>query len=205
MCYLPCPNILHPLWVFSGHSWPICTCACIIAKLLQSCATLCNPIDYSPPGSSVHGILWGRILELVAMPSSRGSSQSMYRTHISSISCIGRWLPCCPLGDLPNPGIEPTSLPHLLHWEVGSLPLAPPGKPILTPPTFPSICPINITGKFCWQSFQPRDISNVSTEEEFTRQETIIQQTKVLHSCCSLQHYVWGRHTFSAKRGRKYG
>ena len=73
------------------------------------------------------------------------------------------WLPCCPPGDLPNPGIEPTSLPHLRHWEVGSLPLAPPGKPILTPPIFPSICLINITGKFCWQSFQPRDISNVST------------------------------------------
>ena len=45
------------------------------AKLLQFCLTLCNPIDCSPLGSSVHGILQARILEWVAMPSSRGSSQ----------------------------------------------------------------------------------------------------------------------------------
>ena len=38
------------------------------AKLLQLCLTLCNPIDYRPPGSSVHGILHARILEWVAMP-----------------------------------------------------------------------------------------------------------------------------------------
>ena len=39
----------------------------------QSCPTLCNPMDCSPPGSSVHGILQARTLEWVAMPSSRGS------------------------------------------------------------------------------------------------------------------------------------
>ena len=44
------------------------------AKLLQSCPTLCDPMDFSPKGSSVHGILWATILEWVAMPSSRGSS-----------------------------------------------------------------------------------------------------------------------------------
>ena len=43
------------------------------AQLLQSCLTLCDPVDYSPPGSSVHN-LQERILEWVAMPSSRGSS-----------------------------------------------------------------------------------------------------------------------------------
>ena len=57
------------------------------AKLLQSCPTLCNPIDGSPPSSSVHGILQARTLEWVAMPSSRGSSQLRDRTHVS---CIGR-------------------------------------------------------------------------------------------------------------------
>ena len=41
-------------------------------KSLQSCSTLCDPMDCSPPGSSVHGILQARILEWVAMPSSRG-------------------------------------------------------------------------------------------------------------------------------------
>ena len=42
------------------------------AKSLQSCLTLCDPMDYRPPGSSVHGILQARILEWAAMPSSRG-------------------------------------------------------------------------------------------------------------------------------------
>ena len=42
--------------------------ACVHAKLLQSCLTLCNPMDCSPPGSSVHGILQARILEWVAQP-----------------------------------------------------------------------------------------------------------------------------------------
>ena len=41
---------------------------------LQSCETLCNTMDCSPPGSSVQGILQSRMLEWVAMPSSRGSS-----------------------------------------------------------------------------------------------------------------------------------
>ena len=45
------------------------------AKSLQSCSTLCDPMDYSPPGFSVREILQARILEWVAMPSSRGSSQ----------------------------------------------------------------------------------------------------------------------------------
>ena len=47
----------------------------VLAKMLQLCPTLCNPMDYSLPGSSVHGmLLQARILEWVAMPSSRGSS-----------------------------------------------------------------------------------------------------------------------------------
>ena len=41
---------------------------------LQSCPTLCDPMDCNPPGSSDHGILQARILEWVATPSSRGSS-----------------------------------------------------------------------------------------------------------------------------------
>ena len=48
----------------------------------QSCPTLCDPMDYSQPGSSVHGILQARILEWVSIPSP---------------------------GDLPDPGIEPGS------------------------------------------------------------------------------------------------
>ena len=44
-------------------------------KAVQSCPTLCNPVDCSPPGPSVHEILQARILEWVAIPFSRGSSQ----------------------------------------------------------------------------------------------------------------------------------
>ena len=75
------------------------------AKSLQSCPTLCDPVDCSLPGSSVHGILlrqeyWNGML-------------------------------CPPPGDLPYPGIKPISLTYNLHWQAGSLPLAPPGKPYM--------------------------------------------------------------------------
>ena len=46
---------------------------CVHAQLLQLCLTLCDPMDRSPPGSSVHGISRVRILEWVATPFSRGS------------------------------------------------------------------------------------------------------------------------------------
>ena len=64
--------------------------ACMHVQSLQSCLTVCEPMDWSPPGSSVHGILQAGILEWVAMPSSRGSSQPKAWTFISYVSCIGR-------------------------------------------------------------------------------------------------------------------
>ena len=45
-----------------------------VSVVAQSCLTLCDPMDCSPPGSSVHGILWARILEWVAISFSRESS-----------------------------------------------------------------------------------------------------------------------------------
>ena len=71
----------------------MCTC-------VQSCPTICDPMDCSRPGSSVHGISQTRILEWVAVSSSRGSSQPRDQT----------WVFC------------------LLHWQAGSLSLVPPGK-----------------------------------------------------------------------------
>ena len=73
------------------------------AKSPQSCSTLCSAMNCSPPGSSVHWSLQARILEWVAIPSSKGSS----------------W-----------PGIFPHLL-RLLRGQTGSLPLLPPGKPKL--------------------------------------------------------------------------
>ena len=72
----------------------------MLCLITQSCPILCNPTDCSLPGSSVHGILQARILEWVAFPFSRGSSQY-------------------------NPGIKPRS-PTL---RVDSLPCEPPRKP----------------------------------------------------------------------------
>ena len=66
------------------------SCALCCAFITQSCPTLCDPVDCSPPGSSVHGILQARILEWVAVPSSRGSSQPRNQTCFAYISCIGR-------------------------------------------------------------------------------------------------------------------
>ena len=56
---------------------------CTRAKSLQLCQTLCDPVDCSPPGFSVHAILQVRILEWVAVSSSRGSSQPRDQTRIS--------------------------------------------------------------------------------------------------------------------------
>ena len=72
-CYMVGPCWLSSLYVY----------ACSIA---HSCLTLCDPVDCSPPGSSVHEILQARILEWVAMPSSGGSSRPRGRT---CLSCLG--------------------------------------------------------------------------------------------------------------------
>ena len=75
---------------------------CMLACSVSSVVSLCDPLDFSPQGSSVHGILQARILEWVA----RGSSPR----------------------DLLNPGITPKS-PVSLALQVDSLPTESPGKP----------------------------------------------------------------------------
>ena len=61
-------------------------CVCVYSIVSNSL----QPMDSSPPVSSVHGILQARIMERVARPSSRGSSQPRDQTCISCVSCIGR-------------------------------------------------------------------------------------------------------------------
>ena len=70
-------------------------------SVAQSCPALCSPKDFSPPGSAVHGILQARILGWVAIPTPE---------------------------DLSDLEIELPFL-GLLHWQVDSFPLVPPGKP----------------------------------------------------------------------------
>ena len=68
----------------------------------QSYLTLCDPVDCSPPGSSVHGIFQVRILEWVAVLSSRGSSRPRDQTRIFCSSCIaGRFFTTEPQGRPP--------------------------------------------------------------------------------------------------------
>ena len=57
----------------------------------QLCPTLCDPMNCSPTGSSVHGIFQAKILDLVAISFSRGSSQLRDQTPVSCF-CIGRWV-----------------------------------------------------------------------------------------------------------------
>ena len=61
------PNILLTNW---GERY----CACVLSKLVQFCSTLYSPMDCRAPGSSVHEIFQARILEWVAVSSSKGSS-----------------------------------------------------------------------------------------------------------------------------------
>ena len=75
------------------------------AKSLWSCLIRCDPMDCSLPGSS-----FGKF---------------------SRPACWSGW-PCPPPGGLPIPETEPVVLRSLLHWQVGSLPRAPPGKPYLS-------------------------------------------------------------------------
>ena len=67
-----------------------CKSARVCASVVQSCPTLCDPTDCSPPSSSIHGILQARLLEWVAMLSSRGSSWPRNWTRVSHVSCISR-------------------------------------------------------------------------------------------------------------------
>ena len=60
------------------------------SKFFQSCLTLCNPMDCSLPGSSVYEILQARVLEGVAMPSSRGSSSCRDWACVFYVSCTGK-------------------------------------------------------------------------------------------------------------------
>ena len=58
----------------------------VLCFLAQLCLTFCDPMDCSPPGSFVHGILQARILEWVSMISSSGSSQPRDGTQVSCIA-----------------------------------------------------------------------------------------------------------------------
>ena len=77
----------HPL-LSEMSSFPFIILMSVRARSLQSCSILCDPLDRSPPGSSVHGILQARTLEWVAMPSFREFSPPKIETRVSRGSSI---------------------------------------------------------------------------------------------------------------------
>ena len=96
MCFLAWVNQHIPWYLLC--SWAIdsekafcsvCLCVCV-RSIAQSCPTLCNPLDCSLSGSSVHGIFQARILQWVAISYSRGSSWHKDQTCSPCVSCIGR-------------------------------------------------------------------------------------------------------------------
>ena len=70
-----------------GLLWISARICCWCGLVTKSCLTSCDPMDCSPPGSSVHGISQARILEWVTTSFSRGSSWPRDQTWVS---CIGR-------------------------------------------------------------------------------------------------------------------
>ena len=111
-------------------------CALVCADLPQSCLTRCDPMDHSPPGSTVHGILQTRILDWIAVLSSRGSSRPRDQTFISYVSCIAggvfttstTWeaqvvtFYFCPWGqeiEMPHPPSKASDWPGARTWGMG--------------------------------------------------------------------------------------
>ena len=133
----------------------LASAAAAAAKSLQSCLTLCDPTDGSPPGSAVPGILQARTLEWAAISYLVSSTpQFLSLTALRAIwspsatpasflrakslqSCPSLWDPadCSPPGSSPRRGCHahlqdlPRDRPRLRHWQAGSWPLAPPARP----------------------------------------------------------------------------
>ena len=88
----------------------------VVVLVAQLCPALCDPMDCSPPGSVVHGILQGRVLEWVAIPFSRGSSWPRNWTRVSCIT--GRFFAIWAIGnpiylEVPNSFICTSFLLHI--------------------------------------------------------------------------------------------
>ena len=107
-------------WIYVTES--LC-CTLGHAKSLQSCPTLHNPVDYSLPGSSVHGILQARILEWVAISSSRGSSWPRTEpVSVTTPALAGGFLPTRPTWESESDSVMSDSLwPHGLNSTQNSL------------------------------------------------------------------------------------
>ena len=80
----------------------------VLSEVTQLCPTLCDPMDCSLPGSSIHGILQARVLEWVAISFSRGSSRPRDRTQVSRI--VGRRFSVSATREVPSLLIRETQI-----------------------------------------------------------------------------------------------
>ena len=94
--------VFQNLFNYHSYWWHLCVCS-----FAQPCLTLCDPMDCSPLGSSVRGILQGIILEWVAIFSSRGSNRPRDRTRLVS--------PTLRVGSLPPPPGQESYYIHKIH------------------------------------------------------------------------------------------
>ena len=127
------------LYLLSSLQWPwvLKKCSCFeggqsflfigrhvsVLLVAQSCPTLCDPMDWSPPDSSVHEIFQARILEWVAISFSRGSSQLRDRTQVSYT--VGRFFTNWAASSMPRMSLTIFFFLHylvmwLLDWYMDS-------------------------------------------------------------------------------------
>ena len=99
---------LQKLWRSRGNAY-VLSAPISVSVCAQSCPTLCNPIDCSLPGPSVHGLFQARILEWVVISYSRGSSRPRDRTQVSCLA--GRFFTTEP------------RLPRWYQWQKICLPM----------------------------------------------------------------------------------
>ena len=94
VCLMSLVAMLQP-WLVNIRNCPlcvcvhVCVCVCVLICSVMS-DSFVTPMDWSPPGSSVHGIVQARTLEWVAVFFSRGPSWPGNGAHVSCTSCIGR-------------------------------------------------------------------------------------------------------------------
>ena len=81
--------LIHVAWIYLCQV-KVLKCQSVRVFSAQPCLTLCNPVDSSPSGSAVHGILQARILDCVAISYFRGTSRPRNKTRVTCISRIGR-------------------------------------------------------------------------------------------------------------------
>ena len=100
-CQNDCLKTMNTFYRGCGEKGTLLHC-CRVCLVTQSCPTLCDPMDCSPSGSSVHGNSPSKNTIVIAMPSSRGSSQPRDRTWVS---CTAGRLPSEPPGKPKNTGV----------------------------------------------------------------------------------------------------